>query len=111
MKDKIKELILKHTTEEGYLIGDDGESHESDWRRLDPEDVDVLVNEIMKLKTKNMDIKEIKIVLDWAHSQVENCRGSKISNPERYEKAVDFVNQVKNLFDQECIKWIENNCK
>ena len=57
-----------------------------------------------------MDLKEIKIVLDWAREQVKNREGSRISRPVEYEEAWETMNKVKKIFDEKCKEWINNNC-
>ena len=58
----------------------------------------------------NLDLKEIKIVLDWAQSKVDIAKGSKISNPENFQRVFDRWKNVKDLFDKECENWIKMNC-
>jgi hypothetical protein len=55
-----------------------------------------------------MDLKEIKIVLDWAREQVKNKEDSKITNPAEYDEAWKTVNKVKEVFDAKCKEWIKN---
>ena len=58
-----------------------------------------------------MDIKEIKIVLDWAQSNLDKDKGAKFSFPEEYQKSFDIWKKVKLKFDEACEKWIIDNCK
>lgn len=57
-----------------------------------------------------MDIKEIKIVLDWAKSNLDKSTGSMRTNTENYNKWVIIYNKVKTTFDTECEKWVSDNC-
>jgi hypothetical protein len=56
-----------------------------------------------------MDIKEIKIVLDWAQSNLDRDRGVKITSPEKYEESFQLWKMVKSKFDEECEKWVKYN--
>jgi hypothetical protein len=49
-----------------------------------------------------MDLKEIKIVLDWAREQVKNREGSKT-----YKEARETLNKVNKIFDEKCKEWVE----
>lgn len=56
-----------------------------------------------------MDIKELKIILDWSKENMERASGSKSAFPQIYEDAVQTYKKVRAKFDEECKKWIENN--
>ena len=57
-----------------------------------------------------IDIKEIKIVLDWAKSNMDNSSGSVLSNPNQYIEATQTYNKVKAKFDDACKEWVFKNC-
>jgi len=57
-----------------------------------------------------MDIKEIKIVLDWAQSNFDKHKGSRFAHPEKYEESSEILEKVKSKFEEECKKWVLNNC-
>lgn len=57
-----------------------------------------------------MDIKEIKIVLDWAKSNLDVNKGTKNTFPEKYEDSLQTWRKVKFIFDEECKKWVADNC-
>lgn len=59
---------------------------------------------------KSMDIIEIKIVLDWAQSNLDKDKGSKITFPEKYEESLEIWKKVKSKFDEECKRWVSDNC-
>jgi hypothetical protein len=58
---------------------------------------------------KNYDLNEIKIVLEWAKQRIEVAKGSRFSDPERYEETWEVYNKVKKLLDDECSEWIKMN--
>jgi hypothetical protein len=55
------------------------------------------------------DLKEIKIVLDWAKSNVDKSIGSKVSNPNQYLEATQTYDKVKAKYDEVCKEWIFKN--
>lgn len=57
-----------------------------------------------------MNIKEIKIVLDWAKTNLDKAEGSKRTYPENYEENLQIWRKVKSKFDEECKKWVTDNC-
>jgi len=57
-----------------------------------------------------MDIKEIKIVLDWAKSNLDNDTGLKITSPKKFAEILEIWKKVKSKFDEECKKWVDDNC-
>lgn len=59
---------------------------------------------------KIMNITEIKIVLDWAKSNLDRDKRAKITHPEKYEETLLIWKKVKSKFDEECKKWVSDNC-
>lgn len=49
-----------------------------------------------------MNLQELKILLDWASDELNKKSGSKNSYPEQYEKAQAKFKVIKQKFDDEC---------
>ena len=55
-------------------------------------------------------ISEIKIVLDWAKLNLDKDTGLKLTSPEKFAETLEIWKKVKVKFDDECKKWVDNNC-
>lgn len=53
-----------------------------------------------------MDIKELKIVYDWAESEMLRKKDQQFTDPENYDEIVRTRNLIKKTFDYECERWV-----
>ncbi len=45
-------------------------------------------------------LQDLQIALEWANNKVKLYEGSKMSNPERYEKALTLQSKVQKKMDE-----------
>ena len=53
------------------------------------------------------DLQTLKILLDWAKSELDKDKGAQVTFPERYEKSLKNYEKIKNRFNATCLYSIE----
>lgn len=53
-----------------------------------------------------MNLRETKMVLDWAKAKLDNDKGARIAFPEQFELTSRIYQEVKDKYDKECSLWV-----